>query len=200
MDEFRDDVFKLVDNIEHGASRISNFVSNLREFSQGNGNREKVWLELPAVIDKVLSICRSQIKKRVRNFGVDIPNGQPRIYADEYSMEQVLLNLIVNAVQAADKVDSTVRVSASTGDTWRDTTIIAVSDNGVGIDEKKLGKIFNPFYTTKSASEGTGLGLYVCHNLVQRLGGRIEAASQKGQGSTFTIFLPDKERRVKARD
>ncbi len=199
-DEFREDVFKLVDNIEHGASRISSFVSNLREFSQGNGNREKVWLELPVVIDKVLSICRSQIKKRVRNFRVDIPDSQPPIYADEYSMEQVLLNLIVNAVQAADKPDSTVRVSASTGDSWRDTTIIAVSDNGVGIDEKKLGKVFNPFFTTKSASEGTGLGLYVCHNLVQRLGGRIEVASRKGQGSTFTIFLPDKERRVKARD
>ncbi len=199
-DEFRKDVFKLVDNIEHGASRISNFVSNLREFSQSNGNREKVWLELPAVIDKVLSICRSQIRKRVRNFKIDIPNDQPRIYADEYSMEQVLLNLIVNAVQAADKVDSAVRVSASMGESWQDTTIIAVSDNGCGIDEKKLGKIFNPFFTTKSASEGTGLGLYVCHNLVQRLGGRIEAVSKKGQGSTFTIFLPDKERRVKARD
>ena len=197
-DEFRRDIFKLVDNIEHGASRISNFVSNLREFSQGNGNREKVWLELPAVIDKVLSICRSQIKKRVRDFRVDIPDSQPRIYADEYSMEQVLLNLIVNAVQAADKADATVRVSASTGATWRDTTIITVSDNGCGIERKKLGKIFNPFYTTKSASEGTGLGLYVCHNLVQRLGGRIEVESRKGQGSTFTIFLPDKERRGKA--
>ena len=199
-DEFRNDVFKLVDNIEHGASRISNFVSNLREFSQSNGNREKVLLELPVVIDKVLSICRSQIKKRVRNFSIEIPADQPRIYADEYSMEQVLLNLIVNAVQAADKVDATVRVSASTGDTWRDTTIIAVSDNGCGIDPKKLEKVFNPFFTTKSASEGTGLGLYVCHSLVQRLGGRIEAVSKKGQGSTFTIFLPDKERRVKARD
>jgi signal transduction histidine kinase/GAF domain-containing protein len=199
-DEFRDDVFKLVDNIEHGASRISSFVSNLREFSQSNGNREKVWLELPAVIDKVISICRSQIKKRVRNFKIDIPADLPPIYADEYSIEQVLLNLIVNAVQAADKVDAMVRLSASTGDTWRDTTIIAVSDNGVGIDENMLGKIFNPFYTTKSASEGTGLGLYVCHNLVQRLGGRIKAESKKGQGSTFTIFLPDKERRENARD
>ena len=198
-DEFRMDVFKLVSNIEHGASRISNFVSNLREFSQSNGNREKVWLELPVVIDKVLSICRSQIKKRIRDFTVDIPAGQPRIYAEEYSMEQVLLNLIVNAVQAADKADAGVRLSASTGDSWRDTTIITVSDNGCGIDEKNLGKIFNPFYTTKSASEGTGLGLYVCHNLVQRLGGRIETESKKGEGSTFTIFLPDKDRRLKTR-
>ncbi len=199
-DEFRNDVFKLVDNIEHGASRISNFVSNLRDFSQSNSNREKVWLELPALIDKVLSICRSQIKKRVRDFRIEIPADQPRIYADEYSMEQVLFNLIVNAVQAADKSDSVVKLLASTGETWADATIIMVSDNGCGIEPKKLDKIFNPFFTTKSASEGTGLGLYVCHNLVQRLGGRIEVESRQGQGSTFTIFLPDKERRVKARD
>ena len=198
-DEFRTDVFKLVDNIEHGAGRISNFVANLREFSQGNGNREKVQLELPAVIDKVLSICRSQIKKRIRDFKIDIPANQPTVYADEYSLEQVLLNLIVNAVQAADKADAALTVSAATGASWRDAIIITVADNGCGIDEKHLGKIFNPFYTTKSAAEGTGLGLYVCHNLVQRLGGRIEVQSRKGEGSTFSIFLPDKDRRAQTR-
>ena len=56
-----------------------------------------------------------------------------------------------------------------------------------------------PFFTTKSASEGTGLGLYVCHNLVQRMGGRIEVKSRKGEGSTFSIFLPDKDRRLTVR-
>jgi C4-dicarboxylate-specific signal transduction histidine kinase len=197
--EFRQDVFKLVDNIEHGASRISKFVSNLRDFSQGNGDREKVWLELPVVVEKVLSICRSKIKRGVRNFEVDIPTDQPRIYADEYSLEQVLLNLIVNAVQSMDKADAAVRLSASTGDAWQDTTIIKVSDNGCGIDEKKLGQIFNPFFTTKSANEGTGLGLYVCHSLVQRLGGRIEVDTKKGEGTTFTVILPDKDRRSKSR-
>jgi PAS domain S-box-containing protein len=197
--EFRQDVFKLVDNIEHGASRISKFVSNLRDFSQGNGDREKVWLELPVVVEKVLSICRSKIKRGVRHFEVDIPTGQPRIYADEYSLEQVLLNLIVNAVQSMDKADAAVRLSASTGDAWQDTTIIKVSDNGCGMDEEKLGQIFNPFFTTKSASEGTGLGLYVCHSLVQRLGGRIEVDTKKGEGSTFTVILPDRDRRSKTR-
>ncbi|MFO7716077.1 PAS domain S-box protein, partial [Desulfosarcina sp.] len=199
-DEFRNDVLKLVDNIEHGSSRISSFVSNLREFSQNNVNREKEWLALPVVLDEVLSICRSQIKKRVRDFTLDIPADLPRIYADKYSLEQIMLNLIVNAVQASDKEDSTVNVSASTGDSWRDRIIIRVSDNGCGIDEKQLGKLFNPFYTTKPAGEGTGLGLYVCHNLVARQGGRIEVQTRLGEGSTFTIFLPDRERREKIRD
>jgi two-component system NtrC family sensor kinase len=111
----------------------------------------------------------------------------------------VLLNLIVNAVQSMDKADAAVRLSASTGDAWQDTTIIKVSDNGCGMDEEKLGQIFNPFFTTKSASEGTGLGLYVCHSLVQRLGGRIEVDTKKGEGSTFTVILPDRDRRSKTR-
>ena len=193
--EFRKDILKLADNIEHGASRISTFVANLREFSQDNGNRRMVWLELHTVVEKVLSICRSQIKKRVRHFVMDIPDDLPPIYADEYSLEQILLNLIVNAVQAGDKPDSCVTLSARTGDSWHDSIIITLKDNGCGIDEKTMERLFDPFFTTKSASEGTGLGLYVSHNLVQSLGGRIEVQSRPKKGSTFSVFLPDKDRR-----
>jgi len=197
--EFRKDVFNLVDNIEHGASRISTFVSNLREFSQSNGDRQKVMLELPVVLDKVLSICRSQIKKRVKTFETDLPADLPPVHADEYSLEQVLLNLIVNAVQAMDKKDSSVLLRAFSGRSWRDHTVIEVIDNGCGIDQKTRERIFDPFYTTKSAAEGTGLGLYVCHNLIESLGGRIEVESRPGEGSTFSVYLPDRDRRKKPR-
>lgn len=197
--EFRKDVFNLVDNVEHGASRISTFVANLREFSQSNGNRQKLMLNLPVVVDKVLSICRSQIKKRVKTFEMDLPADLPPVFVDEYSLEQVLLNLIVNAVQAADKKDSFVKLSASSGQSWRDHTIIEVIDNGCGIDRKTLDRIFDPFFTTKSAAEGTGLGLYVCHNLIETLGGTIKAESRPGEGSTFTVTLPGKDRRKKPR-
>lgn len=193
--EFRKDILKLTDNIEHGASRISTFVANLRDFSQNNGERQMVWLELQSVVDKVLSICRSQIKKQIRAFEMDMPDDLPLIYADQYSLEQILLNLIVNAIQAADKPDSFVKLSAYTGYSWRDATIITLVDNGSGIDEKTMGRIFDPFFTTKSATEGTGLGLYVSHNLVQNLGGRIEVESRPKEGSTFTVYLPDKDRR-----
>ena len=197
--EFRKDIFKLIDNIEHGSSRISSFVSNLREFSQSNGNRHKVMLDLPVVVDKVLSICRSQIKKHVKTFEVYVPKNLPPVFADEYSLEQVLLNLIVNAVQASDKRDSYVKVCASSGESWREHTIIEVIDNGCGIDRKIRDRIFDPFFTTKSASEGTGLGLYVCHNLIESLGGAIDVNSRPGEGSTFTVLLPDRDRRKKPR-
>lgn len=193
--EFRKDILKLTDNIEHGAGRISTFVANLREFSQNNGDRQMVWLGLPMVVDKVLSICRSQIKKQIRTFEMDIPADFPLIYADQYSLEQILLNLIVNAIQAANKPDSFVKLSAHTGDKWQEHTTISLADNGSGINEKTMGRIFDPFFTTKSASEGTGLGLYVSHNLVQSLGGRLEVKSIPNEGSTFTVYLPDRDRR-----
>ena len=74
-----------------------------------------------------------------------------------------------------------------------------VSDNGQGMDEKVRQKIFDPFVTSKSRSDGTGLGLYVCYNLAEALGGRIEVESEPGGGSTFRVILPDKERRRKRR-
>ncbi len=190
--EFRQEILKMLDNIEHGASRISTFVSNLREFSQNNGNLQKQWLDLRLVSEKVLSICRSQINKCVKFFELDIAGDQPPIYTNKNSLEQVLLNLIINAVQAANKSDSFVKLSACTGGNWHDHTIITIADNGCGMDEKTIGRIFEPFFTTKSAAEGTGLGLYVSHKLVQNLGGRIELESQVGVGSRFSILLPNK--------
>lgn len=194
-DEFRRDVFKLVDNIEHGSKRISSFVANLREFSLENGNRSKEWLDLHSVVEKVVTICRSQIKKRVKTFEVNIPEGLPPIYADVYSIEQILLNLLINAVQAADKKESRITLTATGRKSWQDHTTIIVSDNGSGMDKKTVKKIFDPFFTTKTAADGTGLGLYVSHNLIQGLGGRIEVESEPGKGSTFTVILPDKDRR-----
>jgi signal transduction histidine kinase len=82
---------------------------------------------------------------------------------------------------------------------WLNHAILEVKDNGAGMDEQTLQKIFDPFFTTKSRTGGTGLGLYVSHNLVQGLRGRIEVESESAKGSTFRVILPDKERRSKER-
>ncbi len=197
--EFRADVVKLLKNIEHGSERISSFVSNLREFAQFDGGKPKKWIDLKYVIEKVLSICGSNIKKKVKSFNLQIPDDFPTIFTDPSVLEQVLLNLLVNASQAADKKKSWVKLSAASGDNWRDHTIIEISDNGSGMDEDTKRHIFNPFFTTKSPADGTGLGLYVCHNLIQGIGGYIEAESEPGKGSTFRVILPDKDYRKQPR-
>lgn len=197
--QFRRDIFKLLDNVEHGSGRISSFVSNLREFAQSGGIKPFSWVDLAILAAKVLSICQNKIRKTVKSLIKDIPEGLPKIYSDPYALEQVLINLMINAAQAADKPDSWIKLTVAVTDEWKNHAIIQVSDNGCGIDDKHRLKIFDPFFTTKTSPEGTGLGLYVCHNLIEGLGGRIEVESKPGEGSTFSVILPDKERRQKPR-
>ena len=188
--EFRQDIFKLLDNLEHGSGRISTFVSNLRDFTQDQDKQPRRWVKLEDVIERVLSICHSNIKKAVKSFINDVPEHLPKIYTYPYTLEQILMNLLMNAAQAADKKDSWIKLNATVNDGAPGHIVIEVSDNGCGIDEDTRLKIFDPFFTTKSRLEGTGLGLYVCHTLVEGLNGRIEVESQPGEGSNFKVILP----------
>jgi PAS domain S-box-containing protein len=197
--EFRMDISNLLDNIEHGSGRISAFVASLKEFSQVKDKVKEEWIDLNSVIDKVLSICRVQLKKKVKSFVLNIPKVPFRIWSDPYVLEQILINLLINAAQAADKPDSRVELSLEICDSWLEHTILEVRDNGAGMDEKTMQHIFEPFNTTKSRTGGTGLGLYISHGLVQSLRGRIGVESEPGKGSTFQVILPDKERRSKPR-
>jgi signal transduction histidine kinase len=197
--EFRKDIFRLMDNVENGAGRISSFVANLREFAISDGDRLKKYVDLRAINEKVLAICGKQLKRAVKSIEINIPRDLPEVYTAPYAMEQVLINLLMNAAQAADKEDSCIKLNASIGSTWREHLIIEVIDNGCGFDEKTKDRLFDPFYTTKLPGEGTGLGLYVCHNLVQGMGGQIEVESELGRGSKFTIMLPDKDNRKEPR-
>ena len=188
--EFRQDIFKLIVNIENGSGRISTFVSNLRSFSQNKYKKDLIWVELKEVIESVLSICHSKIKRAVKSFVNNIPENLPKVYTEPYTLEQILLNFLVNAAQAADKHDSWIKLNVTVNDEKREHITIEVSDNGCGIDTETQLKIFDPFFTTKSQFEGTGLGLYVCHTLAERLNGHIDVASEPGKGSVFRLILP----------
>ena len=188
--EFREDIFKLLDNMKNGYERISAFVSNLRQFSQYRQMNSLIWVELNDVVDRVLSICHSKIKKSVKSFEKTIPENLPEIHTEPYALEQILLNLIINATQAVDKKNSWIKLIVSVVDGTHNQISIEVIDNGCGMDEQTQLKIYDPFFTTKQTESGTGLGLYVCHMMAERLGGRIELESEPGNGSNFKLILP----------
>lgn len=193
--EFRKDIFKLLENIEHGSERIKSIVSELSEFSRMKSKKSMDFTELQPIIEKAIAIGQGRIKKKIESFEVNIAENLPQIYTDADFLEQALLTLLINAFQAADKESSWVKLNVKKGDTWREHLIIEVSDNGCGMDEETRKKIFDPLFTTKGPKVGTGLGLYVCHNLIEELGGRIDVWSEPIKGSTFRVILPDKERR-----
>jgi two-component system NtrC family sensor kinase len=113
-------------------------------------------------------------------------NLQP-ISASETEMQQVFLNLVNNAIDAMEKTGGTIwLVSKNAGD----EIVVEVADNGPGIAEANLARIFDPFYTTKPVGKGTGLGLSICYGIINKIGGDVEAHSVKGEGSTFKVRIP----------
>ncbi len=193
--EFRQDLFKLLVNIENGSVRISSFVSNLREYSQYREKKPWIRVELKDIIEKVISICHSKIKNSVKSFVKNVPGYLPAIYTEPYTIDQILINFLVNASQAADKEDSWIKLNIIVNDVGEQHICIEVSDNGCGMDEETQLKIFDPFFSTKSPVDGSGLGLYVCHTLAERLKGRIEIESEPGEGSMFRLILPLKDKK-----
>jgi signal transduction histidine kinase len=118
----------------------------------------------------------------IRDYG-EIP--QVNCYAAQ--LNQVWMNLLVNAAQAIGSDVGEVRITTRCEGR---TVMVSVSDNGPGMSPEQLKKIFDPFFTTKPVGEGTGLGLSISHGIIERHGGRIEVESATGTGTTFTISLP----------
>ncbi|MDD5217380.1 MAG: ATP-binding protein [Candidatus Omnitrophica bacterium] len=139
-------------------------------------------VDLKAVVENILPLVRHELELDKIELDIRIDEGVPPLRADIRHIEEILLNLIVNACQAMKHSGGRIEV---TGGLKGETIAIRVADNGPGIAEDRLRRIFEPFYTTKE--EGTGLGLYVTKQLVERNGGRITVESKPGRGTTFII-------------
>jgi two-component system NtrC family sensor kinase len=120
-------------------------------------------------------------------FVKQVTNGLPLVRLDKGGLQQVLLNLFMNAIQAMEnggELKVAIGSEAKTGEVRMD-----VIDSGPGIPTEHLDRVFDPFFTTKKEGEGTGLGLSVSYNIIKKNGGRMEVHSHPGQGACFTIFL-----------
>ncbi|HEX7624741.1 MAG TPA: ATP-binding protein, partial [Anaeromyxobacteraceae bacterium] len=165
--------------------RISRLVRELLTFARGSG-AGRALVPVAQAVERVLSLLRIPIdRKRVR-VEVDVPEALPHVMAEPDGLHQVLLNLIVNAVNAVAE-GGRVAVSAREGGAEH-TVVLAVDDDGPGVPEALRGRIFDPFFTTRP--EGTGLGLAVCERIVSSLGGDIRVSSGAFGGARFTVQLP----------
>ncbi len=176
---------ELIDETLDGIHRIGAIVSDLRRFGRDDAPRMEPF-DLNQEIEATLRIARIQARgpwMLVRNLG-----GLPPVLGRPRRISQVVLNLVVNAAHALqDYPEGTITVTTRAEGA---EVVVEVSDTGCGMDEVTRRRIFEPFFTTKGAGEGTGLGLSVVREIVAEHGGRIEVASERGQGSRFTIRLP----------
>jgi two-component system, NtrC family, sensor kinase len=169
------------------ADRTSDIVKNLLEFSRASHPRlEEVDLE--EVVDNTARLLNNELKLSGITFTRQAQPRLPRVRLDKGGLQQVLLNLFMNSIQAMAR-GGTLTVKIGPADNPNEARI-EVIDDGPGIPSEHLGQIFDPFFTTKKEGMGTGLGLSVSYNIIKKNKGRLEVKSQPGQGTCFSIYLP----------
>ncbi|HSJ97496.1 MAG TPA: ATP-binding protein, partial [Myxococcota bacterium] len=178
-----EDGLDMLDESLEGVDRTAANVRDVRALSHaGAGARER--LDPHALVERALRVADPHLRQRATVMRELLP--VPAVEGVRRELEQVLLNLILNAAQALAE-EGTIRVRTGARG---EEVVIAVADDGCGIAAEVIDRIFDPFFTTKAAGEGTGLGLSISHEIVRRHGGRIEVRSQPGRGSEFLVILP----------
>jgi two-component system, NtrC family, sensor kinase len=173
----------LTDSIR-GLNQINDLVANLKDFSRLDRSRMD-WFDVNSGLDGTLTICRNQLKDRIE---IIKDYGQvPQIQCAPSQVNQIFLNLITNATQAIGSSEGKVRLTTrATGGEVQ----IMFEDNGCGMTQEVMDKIYEPFFTTKEVGKGTGLGLSIVFQIIQEHHGRIEVQSEVGKGTRFTVTLP----------
>ena len=169
------------------ADRTSEIVKNLLEFSRASHPRaEEVNLE--EIVDKTVRLVNNELKLNNIKFFKEVKDGLHNARLDRGGLQQVLLNLFMNSIQAMES-GGELKVMVGPAEIPSEVRI-DVADNGPGIPAEYMNQIFDPFFTTKKEGMGTGLGLSVSYNIIKKNGGRMEVQSRPGQGTCFSIFLP----------
>ena len=176
---------QIIENVNEGTSRITSIISSLRTFTIQDEEIMRV-SDLHENIDATITILQHEIKNRieiVRDYGE-----LPKINCFPGKLNQVFLNVLMNAVQAIDGIGS---ISIKTIDLKKSVEVcISFKDTGLGMSEEISEKVFEPFFSTKKVGKGTGLGLYISYGIIEKHNGRIEIDSALGKGTEFKIYLP----------
>ncbi len=166
--------------------RISKIIGDLMGFARPN-EPKFTSAQVGECMQLVLNVLGDRVSISKIEIVNNIPSDLPPVFVDAMQIEQVFMNLLINAIHA---MPNGGRLELRGGVDSHERVVIAVMDNGVGISRENLGKIFDPFFTTKREGEGTGLGLAVCHSIIEHNGGILQVESVMGEGSTFSVRLP----------
>lgn len=192
LDFISTDIEDLFDDVEDGLKKISEIVTSLKTFSRADQEKELDEYDLNKGVKNTLMMARNEIKHHARV--VEKLSDIPVIKAMGNQIDQVLLNIILNAVHAVRARELSdlglIIVSTHTSNEW---ILCNIEDNGIGIEEENIKKIFDPFFTTKATGQGTGLGLSIAYDIiVNKCGGEILVESIPKVKTKFTIKLPVK--------
>ncbi len=178
-----------IDEAQHGVARVRTIVEDLEAFSGSDEPSTMVPVDLAQVLAAAMRMAAHELKGR--GVIVDRVGDAPHVLAEPARLEQVFVNLLINAAQAlvrAHPEQGTITVAVLPPREGKVT--VEVADNGAGIAQEHVDRVFDPFFTTKPVGVGTGLGLPICHSIVTSFGGSIDVASTLGAGTVFSVTLP----------
>jgi PAS domain S-box-containing protein len=174
------------EKIQTGIQRASNIIENLLRFARPSESGNVVKLDLIELLKDTLNLVKNQAKIQKIHLKARLPKGPVLISGNASLLQQVFINLFLNAINA---MQDGGMLGISMGRPI-DKVAVRIADTGQGISKQEIDKIFDPFYTTSSAGKGTGLGLSIAYSIIKQHSGTIEVESSEGEGSTFTVKVP----------
>ncbi len=180
-----------MERIVRQAKRIAKMAENILDFARKQPLQTRL-TDIHHLLDEVLAFISFRLQKRGIAVETHYDANIPTMMVDPDQLEQVFLNIIINAACAMKQKDCLTVTTSWLDESETPTVRISFRDTGVGIPAENIPRIFEPYFTTRPPDEGTGLGLYICQNVVEKHGGHIDVESQEGEGSTFHVHLPVK--------
>jgi len=180
---------QLFSDMDMAARRVAKIVTDLTDFARQPSVTEKGRMQMNTAVENAIRLAQTSLRESGIKVRLELGDNLPLMEGNLQSIEQIVLNLTINAVQAIDHDHGELKVM--TGYQKKDGWVfVSISDNGRGIDPSIRDKLFDPFVTDKQAEGGTGLGLSITHNLVKAHDGKITFQSKQGKGTTFTVSFP----------
>jgi PAS domain S-box-containing protein len=181
----------LIDEVGAAASRVENIVKDLKNFSRKYDFDISGKLNINKTIEDAVKLCYTTVQKAGITLELRLANNLPDVHGNHQKIEQVFINIMINAVEAINHEHGKIIVT-SVYDTPKKMVSVKIEDNGSGIASGLVNSIFDPFMTTKQTSGGTGLGLSICYTIIEQHGGTISVDSNIEKGTIFTISFPEK--------
>lgn len=189
VDFLKDHLSRLIGDMELAANRVTKIVSDLKNFSRQSNVAEKHPFSINTAVKNALRLAQATLRRAGIRVSTDLAPDLPQIEGSLQSLEQVVLNIIVNGVQAIDHAPGEIRIQTSI-DLKDGRVRLQVADNGRGVSPAIADRVFLPFVTDKQTHGGTGLGLSVSYGIVNAHGGEISFQTRPGEGTVFTVLLP----------
>jgi len=189
-EDVREKLLEIPVSISGGVDRIVEIVRRLRNFAKGDREEKTESIYLHEVIKTAVSILENKLKKSTYNFSIHLSDSSPQIHGHFVQLEQVFMNILLNACQALPSPTAAIMVETKMYEPQKEV-LVTITDQGIGIDKEHLGHIFSPFYSSKTKKGiGSGLGLVVAKKIIENHHGRISISSKKDEGTRVDIFLP----------